>query len=323
MKVSIIIPSYRRFAPLLNTLEDLKKQAYQDFEIIVVDQNPAWPEELKAQLEEIQQDSRILWITQEKPEVVIARNNAVEKSQGEILIFIDDDVEIRDSSFIHKHVINFDDPEIHVVAGRECSQKSAFEASENEPESEIKKITHLSPLQQTLWFDRNSNHSMEVCTFSTCNGSIRKSTFLAVGGFDENFRGNSYGDDYDLILRLHKLGYKSIYDPKPWLIHLRVPMGGLRMSDLKNKVNHVVTYTGFWLFLLRHGTSNMYWHLLFNHVLRKTAFLRINLTRPWRQLFVIPGVILGFFRAYSLLLKGPTSRLMTKHDPNLTVKPNH
>lgn len=322
MKASIIVPSYRRFTPLLNTLEDLQKQNYSDFEIVVVDQNPTWPEELQSRLETIQKDPRIFWISQEEPEVVIARNKAVEKAQGDILIFIDDDVEIRDESFIHKHLINFNDPTIHVVAGRECSQESAFEASINEPKSEIKKISNLSPLQQTLWFDRNSNEPMEVCTFSTCNGSIRKSAFLAVGGFDENFRGNSYGDDYDLILRLNKLGYKSIYDPKPWLVHLRVPMGGLRMSDLKNKVNHVVTYTGFWLFLLRHGTSNMYWHLLFNHVLRKTIFLRINLTRPWRQLFVIPGVILGFFRAYRLLLKGPRSRLMNKYDQNLTIETN-
>jgi GT2 family glycosyltransferase len=322
MKVSIIIPSYRRFSPLLNTLEDLKKQAYQDFEIIVVDQNPEWPEELKTQLKEIQQDSRILWITQEKPEVVIARNTAVAHSQGEILIFIDDDVEISDPKFIHKHVLNFEDPEIHVVAGRECSKASASDPS-SENESSIQQLKNISPLQQTLWFNRNSDHRMEICTFSTCNGSIRKSTFLAVGGFDENFRGNSYGDDYDLILRLHKLGYRSVYDPKPFLVHLRVPMGGLRMSDVKNQVNHLITSTGFWLFLFRHGTPTMYWHILFNHVLRKTIFLRVNLSRPWRQFFVIPGVTFGFFRAYALLLKGPTSRLSSSYvNPNVKINTN-
>jgi GT2 family glycosyltransferase len=132
-----------------------------------------------------------------------------------------------------------------------------------------------------------------------------------VGGFDENFRGNSYGDDYDLILRLHKLGYQSVYDPTVWLTHLRVPMGGLRMSDLSNQVNYSKTSTGFWLFLLRHGTPDMFWHLLYYHILRKTILLRVNLQRPWRQSMVIPGVILGFFQALILLKKGPQSCFKT------------
>jgi glycosyltransferase involved in cell wall biosynthesis len=260
MKISVIIPSYRRFWPLINTIQDLQQQNYNDFEIIVVDQNQVWPEECEESLAKVRQDSRLVWLTLDKPDVVVARNTAVQQSQGEILLFIDDDVKIPDQLFIANHATNFIDPNTHIVSGRECNPNSIPETKVDKiPQSSayLEKIKTFSPLQQTLWFDRNSEHSTEVCTFSTCNGAIRKSAFLGVGGFDENFCGNSYGDDYDLILRLHKLGYKSIYDPRPWLIHLRVPMGGLRMSDLKNKVNYVNTATGFWLFLLRHGTVSI------------------------------------------------------------------
>jgi hypothetical protein len=38
--------------------------------------------------------------------------------------------------------------------------------------------------------------------------------------------------------------------------------------------------------------------------LRKTIFLKVNLQRPWRQLYVIPGVVAAFFRALLLLRKG-------------------
>jgi GT2 family glycosyltransferase len=306
VKVSVIVPSYRRFQPLLNTLQDLQKQEYPDFEIIVVDQNPEWSEEYHESLAAIRQDDRILWLTQSQPEVVLARNTAVDQAKGDIVIFVDDDVEIIDSQFIHRHVTNYDDPLVHVVVGRECQV-----GSPNVDRSEgggTDYLQRLSPLQQALWFDRNSSQRTEVCTFSTCNGSIRKSTFLTVGGFDESFRGNSYGDDYDLILRLHQRGFKGVYDPTAWLTHLRVPMGGLRMSDLGNRVSYRQTSTGFWLFLLRHSTPDMVWHLFYNHVLRKTVLLKVNLQRPWRQVAIVPGVALGFFQACFLLSKGPQSR---------------
>jgi GT2 family glycosyltransferase len=310
MKASIVIPSYRRFQPLINTIKNLQKQTYSDFEIIVVDQNLAWTEDFHDSLADIRKDSRIIWLNQEKPEVVTARNTAVKQAQGEIIIFVDDDVEIPDQDFICKHVSNYQDPSIHVVIGRERQKDfnlSQLSAEEQHDSPQLNYLEQLSPLQQTLWFDRDSDWRTPVCTFSTCNGSIRKETFLAVNGFDENFQGNSYGDDYDLILRLHQLGYKSVYDPAVWLIHLRVPMGGLRMSDLKNRVSYSKTSTGFWLFLLRHRTPDMVWHLLYNHVLRKTVFLKVNLMHPWRQAVVVPGVILGFFRAWTLLNKGPQS----------------
>jgi glycosyltransferase involved in cell wall biosynthesis len=311
MKVSIIIPSYRRFQPLINTVKDLQRQVYQDFEIIVVDQNSDWPETCQLELKEIKQDSRVNWVTQTEPAVVKARNTAVQLAKGDIIIFIDDDVEISDPQFINHHVANYSDPSIHVVIGREC-QKSLEPNLPSENSSTSPKLDdqkQLSPLQQVFWFDRNSDHRTLACTFSTCNGSIRRETFMSVGGFDENFQGNSYGDDYDLILRLHKLDYQSIYDPSASLIHLKVPMGGLRMGDLGNRVNYLKTSTGFWLFLLRHGTPDMFWYLLYNHVLRKTILLKVNLQRPWHQLIVVPSVILGLFQAWILLNKGPKSQL--------------
>ncbi|MBD2081308.1 glycosyltransferase [Leptolyngbya sp. FACHB-17] len=311
MKASVIIPSYRRFQPLINTVRAVQKQEYPEFEIIVVDQNPVWAESYQTDLAEIRKDPRVLWLTQEKPEVVTARNTAVKYTTGDILIFIDDDVEIPERDFIARHIANFSDPSIHVVIGRECRLEALPDPTANtQADSEkLESLKQLSPLRQALWFDRNSEIRTSICTFSTCNGSIRKETFLAVNGFDENFRGNSYGDDYDLILRLHQQGYHSVYDPNTWLIHLKVPMGGLRMSDPKNQVSYSRTSTGFWLFLLRHSTPDMFGHLLYNHVLRKTILMKSNLQRPWRQVTVIPGVIAGLIQAWMLLKKGPQSCL--------------
>jgi glycosyltransferase involved in cell wall biosynthesis len=305
MKASVIIPSYRRYLPLINTIRDLQKQYFKDFEIIIVDQNKEWPEEHNEQLKEIQKNERVTWIFLDKAEVVVARNLAVSKSQGEILIFIDDDVEIPDQDFILKHIKNYENPLINIVVGRECQPGFEFSNSIKNQTTESKQnIESLSPLQQALWFDRNSDYETKVCFFSTCNGSMRKSVFLEAYGFDENYQGNSYGDDSDLILRLYQLGYVGIYDPSTWLIHLRVPMGGLRMSDSKKKVDRARTYTGFWVFLLRHGEKKMYLHVFYNHILRRTVLLKNNLLNPWREFNVVFGLIVGFFRANNLIKKG-------------------
>ncbi|QCS50070.1 glycosyltransferase family 2 protein [Picosynechococcus sp. PCC 11901] len=308
MKASIVLPSYRRYQPLLNTISDLLRQNSDDFEIIVVDQNLEWPSEYVKERDSFKTHSKIVWITLDRAEVVLARNIAVNKAKGDVLIFIDDDVKIPDPFFVEKHLKNYEDHTINIVIGREC-QAGFKENDQTNETSEANQLRHLSfsSLQQALWFDRNSTLPTKVCTFSTCNGSMRKSVFLEVSGFDENYQGNSYGDDYDLILRLNKLGYIGVYDPQAWLIHLRVPMGGLRMSDVTNKVDYARTSTGFWIFFLRHGEKGMYSHLFYNHILRKTVLMKTNLKRPWREIPVILGLILGFFRAYKLVQKGVDS----------------
>ena len=63
---------------------------------------------------------------------------------------------------------------------------------------------------------------------------FRRSEFLRVPGFDENFTANSYGDDYDLAIRLAEQGGKTVYDPMAALTHLQVPAGGLRLKDASN-----------------------------------------------------------------------------------------
>lgn len=104
LSLSVIIPTYRRFGPLLETLEDLAAQSWDtqtisSVEIIIADQNPEWPEEFQEQKSTFTTQDNICWMTLETPGVVNARNSAVEKSTGEILLFLDDDVRILNQRF--------------------------------------------------------------------------------------------------------------------------------------------------------------------------------------------------------------------------------
>jgi glycosyltransferase involved in cell wall biosynthesis len=51
--ISVIIPTYGREEPLRDTLEDVLKQDYPAFEVLVVDQSPTHQPETQAYLEQL------------------------------------------------------------------------------------------------------------------------------------------------------------------------------------------------------------------------------------------------------------------------------
>jgi GT2 family glycosyltransferase len=314
LKVSVILPTYRRFEPVLKTLEDLLVQQYPDFEIILLDQNPAWPEELRDRFALVSNDLRVRWVKTEGPGVVKACNLAVKEASGELLLFIDDDVFIPHPHLLRLHARNFSDPRVVAVVGREhrpgevtaTIPAASAQLAHANPERFESIPGELTPLQQALWFDRNSSEPKQVCTFCTCNSSVRKTDFVAVGGFDELFTGNTYGYDADLALRLSARPGTIVYDPDAWLIHRRVPVGGLRLTDKHNRVDAAATAQGLWLFVFRHGYRGMYAHLIYRHVLRKTLLLRRNLFST-RQIGIAIGLLRGLVRAWHKRLLGPQS----------------
>ena len=52
----------------------------------------------------------------------------------------------------------------------------------------------------------------------TCNLAVRRNIFDRIGGFDESFKYAS-AEDYDLCIRIRKLGYKILYDPNVFVLH--------------------------------------------------------------------------------------------------------
>ena len=91
--VSIIIPTYNRRDSLLRTLESLARQTYsaERFEVIVVDDGGVDGTE---SITERTFPFALRYLRQENQGEIIARNYGTEQSAGEILIFLDDDIEV-------------------------------------------------------------------------------------------------------------------------------------------------------------------------------------------------------------------------------------
>ncbi|MBK0399750.1 glycosyltransferase family 2 protein [Limibaculum sp. M0105] len=308
MKASIIIPTINRFELIIETVMYILDQDYEDFEVIVADQNKNWPNEFEYLRKKILDDSRVLWINIPTLGVVGARQQASAISSGKVLIFIDDDVIIKDDGFVAKHMRNYKDENIAAVCGREVVSRSAdIHALAQGPEYPIE-VDGIPPAVQPLTFPRNSKVRQEVCTFCTCNSSVRRENFMEIGGFDENFQGASYGDDYDFVIRLHDSGKKIIFDPSPELIHLQAKAGGLRLSVQSSRFSEHDKALSGWIFLLRHGQRGWRLYLLWNWVLRRTVFLKWNLVHFWRIPIAVFGLGKAYFSARKAVRAGPRSR---------------
>lgn len=308
--ISVVVPTYRRFEPVLATVRDLLSQRYGQFEVIVADQNSEWPAEYRDERDRLRTHPTVRWLELNPPAVVPARNEAVRQSRGDILVFVDDDVRITDPDFLTRHVSNYATPGITAVAGREM--KPTDPPSELPPPAEAASEIRSDrpPLETIIGFDRNTSRRVEACVFSTCNCSVRRDAFLTVYGFDENYSGNSYGDDSDFALRLHAVGGRIIYDPTAALIHLSAPMGGLRLSDRSNLTTHTDRVLSGWLFHLRHARPGYRWTILRTQVLRRTILLRANVVRPWRQFGAWAGLLFGYLEARRRLERGVRSRFV-------------
>ena len=77
--VSVVIPTLNRYTYLKDVLEDLEKQDYENFEVIIVDQSEPFQKEFYDQF-----DLNIHLIYQEEKALWLARNTAIKKRRENI-----------------------------------------------------------------------------------------------------------------------------------------------------------------------------------------------------------------------------------------------
>lgn len=93
MRVSVIIPTHNRRASVLRTLKSLREQSLPstNFDVIVVDDGSV---DDTPTIAGEKFPFEFTYLRQENQGATIARNNGVQHSRGEVLVFIDDDITI-------------------------------------------------------------------------------------------------------------------------------------------------------------------------------------------------------------------------------------
>ena len=102
--ISVIIPTYNREQVLRETISEVLQQNYPNFEVIVVDQTQTHEPETQTYLDQLTEAGKIQYYRVTWASLPGARNYAVRRSQGDIILFIDDDVQLPEGYlFAHAH----------------------------------------------------------------------------------------------------------------------------------------------------------------------------------------------------------------------------
>jgi len=236
--LSIIIPTLNRYNDLENTLCNLNEQSYQDFEVVIIDQtdNPESERYLKR--------SKIKYFWSNDRSASGARNIGIKESKGDILLFLDDDIIIKNLDFIKNHIRHYSDELIPGIVG--CIM---------EPD-EIKRMTRHSWSYKKnigwLFFPRNYGLPAMVGCGGSGNLSVRRTIAILVGGMDENYKKGAHREESDFCTRVVKKYGLFKYDPDADIVHIGSPLGGIRSwssgADIVKKQQH---FDGAFYFLIK------------------------------------------------------------------------
>lgn len=247
--VSVIVPTYLREETLCNTLACLIEQDYPKFQILVVDQTINHTSETNLYLETLSITGKIIWFRVDFASLPGARNYAIRRAKGEIILFVDDDVDIQ-NGFISAHVSVFlDKPDVGVVAGRVLDPVVTVDEQEN---FTVDYLPAEAMDPGIAWYYLDFKHVIkpqEVISARGCNMSFRKEVFSKYGlRFDERMRGSAIREESDLCLRVRHTGYKVWYAPSASLVHFGEPTGGchdISTQSLKYQITHY--HNHFWM----------------------------------------------------------------------------
>lgn len=269
--ISVVIPTYGREDPLRETLIDVLKQDYPNYEVLVVDQTPVHEPDTQQFLEDLAQIGKIQWFKLDWASLPGARNYAVRRSKGEILLFIDDDVQL-EPGYLAAHAKNYQRSEIGAVAGRVFDRMKLADFA---PGLEIQDLPLEAHDPGIAWYHLNLVHTVKpqrVLSARGCNMSYRREIFEQYGvWFDERFRGSAVREESDFCLRLRKTGLIIWYDPDASLVHLGEETGGCHDISTKSLKYQMTFYHNHFLMGLKNltiGQATRFFFQLFDcHVL--------------------------------------------------------
>jgi GT2 family glycosyltransferase len=226
MKISVVIPTYRRPQLLMRCLHALHKQTLdkKHFDIIVVsDGYDKTSEKLVKDMSVLFRERLTYLYTEVKKGPAAARNLGWLFSDSELIVFTDDDC-IPDELWLQEIISAYEEDK---------REKIAFSGTLIVPTA-----------QKPTDYERNIAQ-LENAEFITANCACTKRALYTVGGFDERFR-MAWREDSDLHFKLLQNSIPIIKLKKAVVIHpVREANWGISLKEQKKGVYNALLFKKF------------------------------------------------------------------------------
>lgn len=195
MRFSVVIPLYNKEEHIVEALNSVVKQKFEDYEVIVVDDGSTDDSVNRARSVV---SPKIHIYHQENQGVAVARNKGIEHAKGEYIAFLDaDDVWHEDYlKTINRLIQKYQESDIFVTAYEILMKDGKRNVS-----------TQLSPIEgclQSYWLTLNQKYDF-VWTSAT---TVRRSALIQAGLFKP---GEKIGQDLDMWARVARKNPKVAY----------------------------------------------------------------------------------------------------------------
>ena len=206
--ISIVIPNYNRCETLLDLLQSIYQQQFDDFEVIVVDDCST-----DGSIEIIQNrfpDVRIL-ANERNSGPAVARNRGIRSARGEIVVGLDSDVTLADRLLLGKVADAF------ITCPKADALAFRILASDGESD-DVPRWWH--PLNLSKFADRFFYTSY----FSGTGYAIKRESAVDSYLFPEIFY--MHYEEVELAMRLIDNGHEILYCPDLCVLHHAAPSKG-------------------------------------------------------------------------------------------------
>lgn len=210
IKFSIVICTYNRVSYLRETIDSLLAvlKSHNNYELIIIDNNST--DETSTIIKLYNGVPEIRYFLEQNQGLSYARNRGIVEAKGELLIFLDDDIEIEENYFtiIERLFVN---SKINIVGGKVLPYKI------NVPDWLPLKYYYLASI-----FDPGDKER-SVKKIMGANYAMRKTIAQKIGWYDTNLgrKGSSLmgGEEVDYLNRAQIMGIEVLYSPLLIVFH--------------------------------------------------------------------------------------------------------
>lgn len=251
--VSIIIPNKDESETLAQCLESIERSSYQNYEIIIVENNSE-KEETFAYYEKIQSDRIRIVFWPDEFNYSAINNFGASEAKGDYLLLLNNDVQVITEDWLEELLSNCQREDVGIVGAKlfypdDTIQHAGIVIGIGGVAGAV--FTGLPGVYSGYLHKASIQQDLSAVT-AACM-MVKRSVYEELGGLEEKLK--VAFNDVDFCLRARDKGYLVVYNPEVKLYHHESKSRGT--EDSKEKIrrfqNEIEYMRSHWLKLLKEG----------------------------------------------------------------------